>query len=458
MKKVAVIGGGITGLTAAFQLRQAGLAPLIFEAGESPGGVVQTREIEGYRIELGPNSLQESPEQVTELIAALGLSDQVVEANPEAKKRYVVRDERLIPVPSSPRGLLRSPILSWRGKLQLLKEPFRRPAPAEVEESLADFARRRLGEEVLDYLVNPFIAGIYAGDPERLSAQHALPQLFAMEKEHGSLFRAMKAPGHGRAPGGKQGGRSRRLISFRAGLGALTGALADRLRQSIYLETTAETITAREGKWELVASRHGRSLRDTYDAVVLALPPDALAGISFETEADPESLKTLRDIPHPPVTSISLGFRREQVSHPLDGFGMLIPEKERRQTLGTLFASTLFPGRAPEDHVLLTSFIGGTRQPEVTENPEKGLLRILLEDLRPLLGIWGDPAFVFIHPWPRAIPQYEVGHGKFLRAIEEFEERNPGLFVAGTARDGISLGHCAASGFRHAGRARKYLS
>lgn len=449
MKKVAVIGGGITGLTAAFRLEQAGLNPLIFEAGKTAGGVIQSHLIQGYRVEAGPNSLQETP-QLNQLVEELDLKRELVEANSAAKNRYIVRNGQLLPLPMSPPALLRSPLLSWKAKLRLLKEPYVRPIPGESTETLAAFTRRRLGTEVLDYIVNPFIAGIYAGDPERLSARHALPRFFAADKEHGSFFRAMIAAARERK-------EKPRLLSFRGGLGVLTAELSARLRKKIYLETTVEGITEREGRWELIATRYGRRLRDTYDAVILALPAAALAQIAFEREAGLSSLKILGEVQHSPVASVSLGFQRQQVAHPLDGFGMLIPEKERRDILGTLFASTLFPDRAPAGHVLLTSFVGGTRQPELTRNSESGLVKTVLEGLRPLLGVSGEPSFKFTHVWPSAIPQYEVGHDRFLQAIDNFESENPGLLVAGPVRDGVSVGQCIASGSRHADRVKAFV-
>jgi len=468
MKKVAVVGGGMTGLTAAFQLQQAGLHPLVFESGPQAGGAVQTQSSEGYQIEAGPNSLQESQVQVSQLIEALGLEGEVLEANPAAQNRFILRGGQLLALPSSPPALLKSPVLSWPAKLRLLREPFISRPPADTEENLASFTRRRLGQEVLDYLVNPFIGGIYAGDPEALSARYALPRLFALEHEHGSLFRGLLAAARKKkkenAGQSKKARRMPRLLSFRRGLAALPMEMARRLRQHLYLETSVETITAVDGKWELVASRYGRRLRDTFDAVILAVPARALAQINIQTGHGPEPdggaspLRLLQEMLHPPVVSVSLGFDREQVRHPLDGFGALFPEKEKRQTLGVLFPSTLFPGRAPEGKVLLTCFIGGTRQPELTQGPEEDLVAMAVADLRPLLGITGEPSFTSSCRWPHAIPQYNVGHGRFVQAIDAFEASHPGLFVSGPSRDGIALGQCIASGFRHAERVTHYLN
>src|SRR5690625_2493826 len=385
MKKIAVVGGGITGLTAAYYLQKAGFKPLLFEAGKTPGGAIQTFSDNGYLVELGPNSLQETPEAL-ELVDDLGLTDEVVEGNREAKNRYIVRQGELQPLPMSPPGLLRTPLLSWKGKMRLLREPFIGKRPFEPEESLANFIRRRLGQEVLDWFVNPFIAGIFAGDPEKLSARYGLPRIFELEQKHGSLFRGMRA-----SASEKKG--SRRLISFRNGLATLTETLTAKLDKQIYRETAVESIEKTDTGWQLIAKRFNRRLRDTYDAILLALPPSALAKIEFKKNEKNLSLSELAEIPHPPVVSVSLGFSRSQVAHPLDGFGMLLPEKEQKQILGTIFASTLFPNRAPKDHVLLTTFVGGTRNPDLANASEKTIRRIVLENLQALLGIRGEPVF-----------------------------------------------------------------
>lgn len=452
MKKVAVVGGGITGLTAAFHLQQAGLHPLLFEKAPSPGGAIRSTADGGYLVEEGPATLQLNSTELSSLIADLDLKESVIEANALARKRFIVRGGRPLPAPASPRAFFLSPLLSWKGKLRLIKEPY--VAAGADHESLASFCRRRLGKEVLDTFINPLAGGIYAGDPERLSARHAFPRLFEMERKHGSLFRGMVAA----IRSGRGGGGKPRLISFQNGLSTIAARLAERLKKNIYFETTVESIAARGKGWEIIATRYGRRLRDRYDAVILALPPDALADLKVENREQDRSLRLLQEIPHPPVATVSLGFQREQVDHPLDGFGMLIPQKEGASILGTLFASTLFPGRAPEGHVLLTSFVGGMRQPDLARRDPEQLERLVLKDLSRLLRVSGRPTFARSRLWPRAIPQYEIGHERFLESIDRFERENAGLFVAGTSRDGISLGNCVTSGYRHAKRAERWMT
>jgi protoporphyrinogen/coproporphyrinogen III oxidase len=455
MKKVAIVGGGITGLTVALQLQKAGFNPLVYDAAPQAGGVISTGNRDGFRFEAGPNSLQENNREIGRLIEMLNLQAEVIEANPEAKRRYIVRGGKPVAAPSSLPSFVKTPLLSAGGKIRLFKEPFVKPAPKEQEESMADFTRRRLGQEALDYLVNPFVAGIFAGDPGRLSVRYAFPRIHEMERKNGSLFRGMMAAGKTRK---SKGLPKSRLISFRTGLARLTEKAAEQLDKHIYHETVVESVQAKNGGWELIASRFGRRLRDTYDAVVFALPPDALAALKIERHDSAIGLPSLKEILQPPVTTLALGFRREQIQHPLDGFGMLIPAKEQRNILGALFSSTLFPDRAPEGHVLLTLFIGGMRQPEVANLDDRALVQHAMKDLQELLGASGEPVFTHIHRWPRAIAQYEIGHGRFIRDIDSFEQDNPGLFVAGTSRDGISVGQCIASGFRHAARVERHLA
>ncbi|HLS28861.1 MAG TPA: protoporphyrinogen oxidase, partial [Opitutales bacterium] len=239
-------------------------------------------------------------------------------------------------------------------------------------------------------------------------------------------------------------------ISFRNGLATLTETLTAKLDKQIYRETAVESIEKTDTGWQLIAKRFNRRLRDTYDAILLALPPSQLAKIEFKKNGKNLSLRELAEIPHPPVVSVSLGFSRSQVAHPLDGFGMLLPEKEQKQILGTIFASTLFPNRAPKDHVLLTTFVGGTRNPDLANASEKTIRRIVLENLQALLGIRGEPVFEKMTFWPHAIPQYNLGHGRFIQLIENFEAENPGIHIAGSTRDGIALGQCIASGRKRA--------
>jgi oxygen-dependent protoporphyrinogen oxidase len=355
-----------------------------------------------------------------------------------------------VALPTSPGAFLRTPLFSAGAKLRLMLEPFRRRAPADADESLADFVRRRLGREFLDYAINPFVAGVYAGDPERLSVRHAFPRLHALEQEHGSLL--LGALRRRNPSGGPKG----RIFSFPEGLGEIPRALQARLLDPVLLRTRVTALRRAGAGWRLTLDQRGTLGEAEFDLVVCALPADALAALEFPELAPDAGLRLLAEIPHPAVVSVFTGHRREDVTHPLDGFGLLMPAVEGGRILGTLFSSTLFPGRAPEGHVALTTFVGGTRQPELAALDDAALATLVREELGRLLGVGGTPAIFRVQRWPRAIPQYAPGHERFLTAIGRLEAAAPGVFVGGNCRDGISLPNCIAAGYRLAAAVRRH--
>jgi protoporphyrinogen/coproporphyrinogen III oxidase len=447
MASIAVVGAGLTGLTAAYRLKQRGHRVVIYEAGDRVGGAIKSERRDGYLADLGPNTLTPATGTVATLLTELGLDATTVRAAPEARTRYVIRRGRLIRLPMSPPELLTSRLLSNGAKLAIFGEPLIDRVDSPLEESVAAFVRRRFNQEVVDYIANPFLAGIFAGDPEQLSVRHALPQLHALERTHGSVMKAlvhmMKAP-----KGAAQGGDHAALMSFRAGLQEIPDALGRELGAEMRLRAPVTQLRSGPKGWTVGAAFQ---IPEMYDAVVYAAPAHCLDEIDLDLPGG-ERLSTLASIVHPPVAVLALGFRRSQVSHPLDGFGFLAPEVERRRVLGAVFSSTLFPGRAPEGHVLITVFVGGTRAPDLVQADPQTLTARVLDDIRPLLGIQGDPTFRAIQVWPKAIPQYVLGYGRFKEIAEDMERRNPGLVLAGTYRDGISLGDAMASGEQAAAR------
>jgi len=439
---VAVIGGGVTGLSAAWHLRRRGLRAIVFEARARPGGVMASMRDGDWLLETGPNTLFENTPEITAFINELGLGPRRLGASPAAKKRYVVRAGVPVALPDSPLSFAASPLLSWPAKLGLLKEPFIRRAPEGREESVAEFVTRRLGREFLDYIVNPFVAGVFAGDPAELSVRHAFPKLYALEHEHGSLLRGALARRN--ASAGPRGS----MISFPDGLGEIPRALARSLGDD-FRPNHAVTAVRRAGPaWRISFTTGGLRGEEDFSAVVCALPPDGLAGLAFEGVPATEGLAALRTIPQPPVASVFLGYRREDVAHPLDGFGLLTPAVEQRRILGTLFSSTLFPGRAPAGHVALTTFVGGTRQPELGRAGDRELLDTVQGELTALLGVRGQPVIARVQHWPRAIAQYTVGFQRHKDACAAAEAGAPGLFLGGPCRDGVSLSHCILAGQR----------
>jgi len=449
-QSIAVIGGGLTGLTAAYRLHQLGHRVTVFEKSPRVGGAVMSISKEGYLIECGPNSLQLGTRELAALITELGLDPEMQVASPAAKKRFIVRGGRLLPTPSSPVSAFTTPLFSLRSILGIFWEMTCRPRVRTTDISLAEFVRSHFGQELVDYALNPFVSGVYAGDPEKLSTRYSFPSLWQAERTHGSVLRGLIAGAKERKARGEGGVPP--MVSFRRGLQSLPDALAAHLPAG-GVQTGANVTNVIPGRpWKLIVMREGIAQTAEFDQVVLAVPANGLAALVFGTLGE-RPLAVLDNLPHPPVSSLFLGYKREQVAHPLDGFGGLVPAIERRQILGVLFSSTLFPGRAPEGHVGLTVFAGGTRQPEIARLPTDALLAQVAPDLRDLVGATGAPVFVNHTFWPRAIAQYNLGHERFLDAIADCESKNPGLLIGGNCRDGISLQDCVKAGLKLAQRA-----
>jgi oxygen-dependent protoporphyrinogen oxidase len=433
MAAIAVVGAGVAGLTAAYRLKRKGFRVVVYEASERTGGVIRTERRDGYLAELGPNSMNSVGGPVAELFTQLGLDASRIEAQREAKKRYIVRKGKLVALPMSPSQLLTTRLLSNGAKLAIFGEPMVEPGDSPMEESVATFVRRRFNQEVLDYIANPFVGGIFAGDPEQLSARHALPRLHDLEHTHGSVMKAlgqMLREGRGPGPG------SPALVSFAGGLQEIPDALARELHPELRLKAPVTQIRSGPKGWTVSAAYQASEL---YDGVVYAAPAHRADEVDLAFEGG-DRVKTLGSIDHPAVAVLVLGFRREEVAHKLDGFGFLVPDVERRNVLGVIFSSTVFPGRAPDGHVLLTAFVGGVRNPDLANADLSTLTARVLDDLRLLLGVRGEPTFRTFHLWPKAIPQYALSYSRFKEIMDDAERRNPGLALTGSYREGVALG------------------
>ncbi len=435
MGEIVVVGAGISGLATAWFLHEQRHSVRVLDAGPVVGGTMQSRLAEGFLTDGGPNSTLSRGGALEALIDGVGLREQRVEANKIAKNRYIVKRGKLRALPSGPGGFLSTPLFSPYAKLRLFFEPLAGRAPED--ETVAAFVRRRLGKEFLDWAIDPFISGVYAGDPNRLSARAATAKVYALEAEAGSLILgAIRRMRQGRKAGPTPRGQ---LISFLDGMQALPLAIAAQLGERVHTDCPVQAIVPQAGKWEV----HTANARFTAERVILATPAAAAAELLAPLAED--AAAALREVPYPRVAAIALGFRREQVAHPLDGFGVLIPSREGRDTLGALFSSSLFPRRADENHVLLTAFIGGARNRKVATLEQGQLLEIVLADLGVLLGIRGDPVFVRVTDWPAAIPQYELGHLDRVARVDAALATLPGLSVRANWRDGISVTDCVAN-------------
>lgn len=434
---VIVAGAGLSGLAVAFGLRQRGASVDVFEAAPRVGGVIGTRHRDGALFETGPNSALDSAPAIDELLGALDLRGERLSVNPVAARRFIVRDGTLVALPMSPPALIASQAFSFAAKLRLLREPFIAPSPAGVEESIADFARRRLGPEVLDYAVDPFVSGIHAGDPERISLRGAFPRLYAMEQAHGSVLRGQLEEARRRRAQGETAKPVAKSFSFRNGMQTLTDALA-RSVTGVRTGTRLHELARDGDRWRVSAEQDGHPVVAHAKAVVLAVP--ARDAASLVSAFAPGAAASLSQIVYAPIASIAAVYRRDDIAHPLDGFGFLVPGKERRPILGTLFSSSMFEGRAPGAHALLTTFVGGRRNPERMEDTDAELAKLVHTELAALLGARNAPLWTEITRWARAIPQYEIGHLERMRALDDAERDVAGLYFCANYRDGIAIG------------------
>ena len=443
-RRVVVVGGGISGLSAAWFLHARGHDVRLVEASERVGGVVSTNLRNDFMVERGPNTTLQKPgrpeDALGRLMAETGLSNRVVEAAPAGKRRFILRDGRVLALPGSPLAFVTSPAFGWAAKLRLLKEPF--IARAQHEETIAQFVERRLGREFLDYAVDPFISGVYAGDTGALSVRAAVPRIYELEQQYGSLIRGAVALGKAAKSAGMPAGRQ---ISFGGGMSGLVTGIAEKLpRGSIRTGLRVQAIERIENQWHVHLDGDGGKSTETGDALVLALPADETARLITPLSA--EAARIVGEIPYVSISSVGLGYAREQVGHSLDGFGFLAPRVEGMRTLGVLFSSSLFAERAPRGHVLLTAFIGGAHDAPAAELPTDMIFDLVEADLARTLKIDGAPTYRRISRYARAIPQYTLGHLDRIGELDQRLDPFTGLHLRGNWRDGISVADCVRAG------------
>jgi len=466
VKRVVVVGGGLSGLAAAHEILAGAEArglPVgleLLEAETRTGGKIGTRAAEGYRCELGPNGFLDNSPPTLGLVERLGLSARLLPSNDAARRRYLFLDGRLRALPESPPAFLRSDVVSLPGKLRIAAElivPRRVPRPGE-DETLAAFVRRRLGREALEKLIDPMASGIYAGDPENMSVASCFPKIVALERAYGGLIRGMIAKqrearraGADRPAGGGPGGK---LLSFVNGLRELVDALAARLGERVRTGAPATAVAPAPGGGCTVLAADGTAR--SADAVVLAVP--AYAASEALAAAAPEVSDLLRRIPYPPMAVVHFGIPERDLGRPLDGFGFLVPHRERRRILGALWSSSIFDHRAPAGAALLTMMVGGALDTATPLRPDPELAGLVHEELRDTMGQLRAPAHVRITRWERAIPQYVPGHAARLAEAEERLRALPGVFLAGNAYRGIGVNDCVRAAGELAPRVLNHLS
>lgn len=440
--RVVVVGGGISGLSAAYRLKQAGAEVTLVEGDTRAGGKVRSERVDGYLVEHGPNGFLDSRKPVLDLVRDLRLDNQLVQANDEAKRRYIFTRGALRALPGGPLSLLATRALSARGLLRLFWEPFVKPRPADApEETVFDFAARRIGVEAATVMVDAMVTGVYAGDSRQLSLRAAFPRMFEMERMYGGLVKAlialMKAK---KASAGSAAGPSGKLTSFPDGLETLIQALARRLEDRLSLGTPVQALERIGDRWRVLVEG-GAPLEA--DAVVLSAPAKAMAGLLAPHA--PRAAEVLQRIPYNPAAVVAHGYPPGSLPRPLDGFGYLVPGAEQRKVLGCVWCSSLFPNRATKGRALMRSIIGGARHPELVALPDAELSAVVSAELSILMGgAMPGPQFERIIRWPDAIPQYTLGHLDRVAAVEAGMVSAPGVFLASNALYGVSLADCVA--------------
>lgn len=457
MKKVIVVGGGLSGLSVAYALSNGSRLSVdstqfdvtVLESDCRIGGKIWTDKVQGFLCEKGANGFLDNKPKTLEMCESLGIEP--LRSNDNAKKRYIFSDGKLNALPESPPAFIRSNFISWPGKLRMLYEPFAPKGPEE--ETVADFIIRRLGKEALDKLIDPMVSGVFAGDPYKMSMKSCFPRIKEFEEEYGGLFRALiKIKREKKKEGGKVSvAPPGRLTSFYDGAQKITDALSGRLGDKVRLGTSVQGIN-KDGESYQVHTSKG-----VFDADIVVLASPAYASSNMLRDMDTELSDTLSAIPYPSLSVVCLGYKREKVEHSLRGFGFLIPHKEGRKILGTLWDSSIFPNRAPEGHVLLRTMIGGAKASELAMLEDDKLLSTVIDELRPILTMRSEPDMVKIYRWERAIPQYLLGHSDKLKKIDERLKSLKGLYVTGNAYRGIGMNDCVENGYRLAEEIRKNL-
>jgi oxygen-dependent protoporphyrinogen oxidase len=438
---VIIIGGGISGLSAAFWLKQEGIDPLLLERQSRAGGLIKSEKVKGYLLDYAANCVFNYLPEVNFLCQSLGLGPEQILRQEAAKKRYLVKDGRPVPVPMDIKGLIKTDLWSLKGKLRLMAEPFIPRGPEAAEESVAQFISRRFGKEIFERSIEPYVAGTLAGDAERACVKSTFSQFSSIEKEHGSILKgAIK-----RKLKGVRTSCAAQVFSFRNGMESLTKGLAAELGDSLISDTCVESIERVGTKWVARADLSGRKESFEAEAIILATPAYEAARLLKPLSGN--LFTALGGIDYSPMVAVFLGFKREMVDHPLDGIGCLFPKKEKGfNTLGSLWSSTFFSDRSPDGEVLFTNYLAGARNPAIFEKSDDEVLSLALDDLRRVVGLKGEASFVKIVRHAKGLPQYNLGHKMILEKLDKELGLIPGLHVTGNYLNGVSVRACISQG------------
>jgi oxygen-dependent protoporphyrinogen oxidase len=439
--KIIVIGAGISGLVAAYLLQKEGFNVTVLEQKDAVGGSIETIKENGFLFDRGPNSGLETTPIISQLVEELKLKDQFVYANKEGNKRYILRDGILHALPMSPPAFFRSKLFSVKAKLRLMREPFVGKSKEGYYQSIAEFVTRRLGKEFLDYAINPFVAGVYAGRPEELSVKSAFPKLYALEEEYGGLITGTIRTIRKRKKSREVSKQSAKMFSFKDGMKVLPEAIMKKLGKDV--RTGADVLSIRktsEGKYGVTYKDSHQNLTLLADVVLSTVP--AFKAADLFGHFDNDLVKHLKEIYYPPVLVLYLVYERSAIGQALDGFGFLIPEKEGKSFLGAIWSSVIFPNRTDESKAAFTLFIGGSRDAGFVDDVEENVIDRARREFEIIMKINNRPVHISKRFWDKAIPQYNIGYVEHENYFDHFEKDNKGIILSGNFRGGISVGDC----------------
>ncbi len=443
-KKVVILGAGISGLTSAYFLAKEGLDVTVLEKKREVGGSIDTVKEKGFLFDRGPNSGLETTPVLSKIVSDLKLEDDLVYANKEGSKRYILRDNMLHPLPMNPPAFIKSRLFSSKAKTRLFAEPFIGRSKDGYYQSIAEFVKRRLGQEFLDYAINPFVAGVYAGNPEELSVKSSFPKLYELEEKYGGLIVGTIKSIRERKQRAEKSKQSARMFSFTDGMQKLPNAITSYLGDKVHTFCDVTSIEKNDNGFRIKYNNAGH-LKEIDCDILLSTVPAYIAAELFK-HWDEKLTEHFNAIYYPPVLALMLGYNKESIRQALDGFGFLVPAKERRSFLGAIWSSVIFPNRTDENKAAFTLFVGGARDPEIGNIDKELLIKKVRGEFEKIMGITEDPVYIGYKYWTKSIPQYNLGYIEHERYFDEFEKNNPGLYISGNYRGGISIGDCLKNG------------
>ncbi|GMR04972.1 MAG: protoporphyrinogen oxidase [Thermodesulfobacteriota bacterium] len=458
MKRVVIIGGGIAGLATAYSLREHGAVAgspgfevVLLEKKDRVGGNIRTERVDGFIVEGGPDCFISEKPWAMALCKRIGLEEKLLPTNDELRKTYVLSRGRLhelpegviLMIPTKIIPLVTSSLISFPGKIRMGLELFIPKRKEKSDETLGDFVRRRLGREVLDKIAEPLVAGIHAGDPETMSVRASFPKFVQLEEDYGSLIRGMlkrmaSFKKSARAKPRGEGGKTTMFMTLRDGMGEFIERLESLIKgfenTTVRTGTAVKGVSKKGGKF-LIEIEGGEALEA--DSVIIAAP--AYVASKVLEGLDHGLSQKLLEIPYASTATVSIAFKKKDLKRPLDGFGFVVPRKEKRRIMASTWTSVKFDNRAPGDSVLIRCFIGGSKNRELLSLSDAEMVNIVREELSDIMGIEAEPIFARVYRWINSMPQYTVGHEERVRAIEEGAQAHPGLFITGSAYHGIGI-------------------